>query len=105
MLPDYPRNAGSWEAGIQLALLMTLFTIAGFYALLLGRSADPDVAIQAQLVSRSLWINGVSFLLSVCATFLRKSMIDPPFALVWGAILAVASVSAICGVLLFLSSL
>jgi hypothetical protein len=105
MLPDYPRNAGRWEAGTQLALLMIVLVIAGFYALLAGHAADPDVVAQLQLVVRSLWITLVSFLLSVCATFLRKALTDPPFALVWGAILAVAVVASVCGVLLFLSSL
>ena len=105
MLPDYPRSAVSWETGTQLALLMTVFSIAGFYALLLGRVADPEIAAQAQLVVRALWINGISFLLSVCATVLRKLMTDPPFAIAWAAILTVAAVSSFCGVLLFLSSL
>jgi hypothetical protein len=105
MLPDYPKNARDWESGIQLVLLMIVFVITGFYALLLGRATDPAVVAQSQLVAQALWITFASFLLSVCATFLRKVMTDPPFALVWGAILAVAAVASVCGVLLFLSSL
>jgi len=105
MLLNYPRSAGAWETCIQLALLMIVFALAGFYGLLLERPADPDFAERSLFVERALWINGVSFLLSLSATFLRRSMVDPPFALAWAAILAVAAVSATCGFLLFLSSL
>jgi hypothetical protein len=105
MLPNYPRNAGAWETCIQLALLMIVFALVGFYGLLLERPADPDFAERSLFVEQALWINGVSFLLSVSATFLRRFMVDPPFALVWATILAVATVSSTCGFLLFLSSL
>ena len=91
MLPNYPRSAGAWETCIQLALLMIVFALAGFYGLLLERPADSDFAERSLFVERALWINGVSFLLSVSATFLRRSMVDPPFALAWAAILAVAA--------------
>ena len=105
MLPDYPKRAEKLETTVQLVLLITALTIAAIYSLTDARVADPDIGERLALMHQALRIIGVSFLLAVMATFLRKRMTDPPLVWIWGALLGVASISWILGCLIFLSSM
>jgi xanthosine utilization system XapX-like protein len=105
MLPDYPKRAERFETVVQLVLLMTALTIGAIYSLTDARVPDPDIGERLALMRRALLITGVSFLLAVTATFLRKRVTDPPLVWIWGALLGVASISWVLGCLIFLSSM
>ena len=105
MLTDYPKRAERLETTVQLVLLMTVLTIAAIYSLTDARVADPDIGERLALMHRAFTITGVSFLLAVASTFLRKRMTDPPLVWIWGALLTVATVSWFLGCLIFLSSM
>ena len=105
MLYRYPKNAEKIETTVQLVLLMTVLTIAAIYSLTDERVPDPNIGERLALMYRAMQITGVSFLLAVASTFLRKHMTDPPLVWIWGALLAVASISWVLSCLIFLSSM
>ena len=92
MLDRYPKVAGRLEAGAQLSILLSLLAFAGFYSMIMASAPEPDVAERMAIVMRAMKITGLAFLLALCGTALRHTMTEPPLVLIWGGLLATATV-------------
>ena len=105
MLRNYPKRATRIESIVQLVLAITTLAVAAFYSVTVERQLHMDDADRLPIMMQALKISGASFLLAVSASFLRRFMVDPPLALIWAAILIVASVAWLLACLTLLSSL
>lgn len=105
MLDRYPKLAGRLEASAQLVILLTLLAFAGFYSTILASAPEPDAEDRMAIVMRAMKISGLAFLLALCGTALRRTMTEPPLVLIWGSLLATATVVWGLAWLIVLSSL